>query len=162
MTQVGSKKPMQNKWVPIKGYEGLYEVSSNRVRNSITLKELKPYVSVKGYSFVSLYKDGVKKNILVHRLVAENLIPNPEGKETVDHINRIKHDNRVENLRWATKDEQEFNKDFTPRKIKCSNGNVYSSLGHAAEELGLNKSKICAVCRGRRKTHGGLSFEYYN
>ena len=46
----------------------------------------------------------------VHRLVAECFIPNPEGKYSVDHINRIRNDNRVENLRWATRSEQQLNK----------------------------------------------------
>lgn len=57
-------------------------------------------------------KDGYKevrvrdKTCLVHRLVAETFIPNTEGKPTVDHINRVRDDNRVENLRWATRKEQ--------------------------------------------------------
>ena len=45
----------------------------------------------------------------VHRLVAECFIPNPEGKYSVDHINRVRDDNRVENLRWATPREQRLN-----------------------------------------------------
>lgn len=47
-----------------------------------------------------------KTTYLVHRLVAECFIPNPEGKPTVDHINRDSTDNRVSNLRWATYREQ--------------------------------------------------------
>lgn len=45
----------------------------------------------------------------VHRLVAEAFIPNPDGKPTVDHINRVRDDNRVCNLRWATHTEQREN-----------------------------------------------------
>lgn len=62
----------------------------------------------KGY----LHKDGYRtvrilgKDYKVHRLLAEAFIPNPENKPTVDHINRIRDDNRLCNLRWATQKEQ--------------------------------------------------------
>jgi len=52
-----------------------------------------------GYMATSL---GEHKNILVHRLVAETFLQNPENLPTVDHINRIRDDNRLENLRWAS------------------------------------------------------------
>lgn len=60
-----------------------------------------------GYRHVRLRKS--KRQVLVHRLVAEAFVSNPEGKPTVDHINRIRDDNRVENLRWATVAEQRSN-----------------------------------------------------
>lgn len=51
-----------------------------------------------------------KKQVGAHRLIAEAFIPNPDNKEQVDHINRVRHDNRVENLRWVTRKENGENK----------------------------------------------------
>lgn len=50
-----------------------------------------------------------KKYYRIHRLVAETFIPNPENKNTVDHINRNRSDNRISNLRWADMQEQSRN-----------------------------------------------------
>ena len=58
-----------------------------------------------GYKVVRIFK----KNYRVHRLVAETFIPNPENKPFIDHINRIRTDNRVENLRWVTSQENNNN-----------------------------------------------------
>ena len=58
-----------------------------------------------GYCTVNLRKDGKYRKFFVHRLMALTYIPNPEGKETVNHINEIKNDNRLENLEWATRKE---------------------------------------------------------
>jgi len=63
-----------------------------------------------GYLYVILSKDGKMKSRDIHRLVGLHYIPNPENKPCLDHKNRIKTDNRVENLRWATHSENQQNR----------------------------------------------------
>ena len=67
---------------------------------------MKGWRTSKGYHCVSINR----KSVEVHRLVALTHIPNPDNKEQVDHINRVRHDNRVENLRWVTRKENGENK----------------------------------------------------
>jgi len=69
---------------------------------------LKGWITKMGYRSYSI--NG--KSIEGHRLVAEKYLPNPENKEQVDHINRVRHDNRVENLRWSTRSENCENRIF--------------------------------------------------
>ena len=71
---------------------------------------LKHTVNQDGYHQVGLCRDGKQKKFKVHRLVAQAFIPNPDNKPEVDHINRIRHDNRLENLRWVTSLENGQNK----------------------------------------------------
>ena len=111
---------MQEVWKDIEGYEGLYQVSKTGrvksleryVQNHSKLQyhpeqikqpnERKRKNGLQGYLALQLYKDNKAKNCYIHRLVATAFIPNPQGKETVNHINGDKHDNRVENLEWNT------------------------------------------------------------
>lgn len=105
-------------WKPVKGYEGLYEVSNlgnvrsvdRHVMNGnrcclLKGKPRKPYFISTGYLMADLFKNGQGKKYLIHRLVAEAFIPNPENLPCIDHINTIKTDNRVENLRWCSNKE---------------------------------------------------------
>lgn len=74
--------------------------------------ELKPCYqkNSNGYKQITIFKGWEHKSYMVHRLVAMAFIPNPENKPYVDHINRIKDDNRVENLRWVTPKENMLNR----------------------------------------------------
>lgn len=62
-----------------------------------------------GYYTFILCKDGKIRSLKAHRLVAEAFIPNEDNKPEIDHINTIRSDNRVENLRWATSKENSNN-----------------------------------------------------
>lgn len=65
----------------------------------------------RGYCYVNLKAiNGKWKHELVHRLVALHFVDNPEGKTEVDHIDRDKTNNNAENLRWATRSENNRNK----------------------------------------------------
>lgn len=92
-------------WKDIIGYEGLYQVSTfgnvkAMRRNGIIMKQ---YTCKRGYSSVSLYKDGVQTTNLVHRLVADAFLDKKDGLNIVMHkIESIPANNHVDNLKWGT------------------------------------------------------------
>lgn len=94
-------------WRDCMVFPDCYAVSSNGdVLSKRSGKLLKLKLSKAGYYYVALACHGEIKTMRIHRLVALAFIPNPENKPTVNHINEIKTDNRVENLEWATIAEQ--------------------------------------------------------
>ena len=147
-----------------------YEVSDQgEVRNAKTKKLLSLKKKIRGYVYVHLHQDGKSKVVTVHRLIASAFIPNPNNLETVNHINYIKDDNRVENLEWMSYSENSGNKN--PHKIIVGkqieqldlNGNIlaeFDSISQAARELHINRGSINQVCLGKHKTAGGYIFRY--
>ena len=108
----------------IEGFSDYLVYDDGRIQNKNTGLFLKPRDRT-GYYSVVLYPGYVRKNI--HRLVAEAYIPNIENKPQVDHINRIKTDNRVENLRWATISENNRNK-IHKGQIRLTRYNTYEVI----------------------------------
>jgi len=90
------------RWLPVVGWEGRYEVSSwGRVRR-INCKPKKNTVAANGYDVVSLSREGKSYVFTVHRLVLEAFVGEcPSGCET-RHLNGNRGDNRLENLKWGT------------------------------------------------------------
>lgn len=177
-------------WLPIQGYEGLYEVSNmGRIKTlertyyggvvpvKIKTRLRKLVVSKKGYLSLLLSKDGIDKQFKVHRLVAEAFIPNIENKPQVNHKNGIKSDNRIENLEWATNKEncvhswEVLNRAsyLQPSGFDCKYskpvfcetfGLTFGSTKKAAEYLGLNATRIGKVCKEILVHTHGLTFRY--
>lgn len=108
-------------WESVVGFEGYYQVSnSGQVRSvdrtvshkGATRQKVRSYKGqlltprqTRGYVRVSLTKEGKEWNKQVHRLVAIAFIPNHENKPQVNHIDGVKSNNNVENLEWATSQE---------------------------------------------------------
>ena len=92
-------------WRDVKGYEGLYQVNQfGWVRNAVTKRRLKG-TDMNGYIRVGLFKNKKQQKALVHRIVAEAFIPNPDNYDTVDHLDFNRANNNVLNLRWLPRKE---------------------------------------------------------
>lgn len=175
-------------WLPVKGFEGYYEVSNmGRVKSLDVYRTDKngfkrfhkgKLISLveksEGYIEIMLYGSTVKrKNKRVHIMVAEAFIPNPDpiNFDQVNHKNEIKNDNRAENLEWCdstynnnygTKKQraaEKFIKGVIAKNAKGEIVGVYKSQKQAARLTGANYENISMCLHGRRKTTGGLYWE---
>lgn len=89
----------QEQWLPVPGFEELYEVSDmgnvRSKRGVLTARQ-----DTKGYALVSLSKEGIVRHYGIHHLVALAFIPNPLKLPNVTHIDNLRQHNAVANLKW--------------------------------------------------------------
>lgn len=180
-------------WKDVIGYEGIYQVSNlgrvkrigkyrNQVKEWDSNKILKPGKKNNGYMYCQLSKDNKTSPKMVHRLVAEAFIENPDNKKTVNHIDGNKANNTVENLEWNTYSENNLHRLYSligynkgdrrnqrgkPVLQYDLQGNFikeYPSYREAQRETGI--TTIDVVCRGARQkrkkqiTAGGFIWKY--
>ena len=113
-------------WVIIEDFP-IFSISRDGViMNNETGKILKSYKDTPGY--LRFYLSGKSK--LLHRLLALAFIPNPENKPFIDHINRDRSDNRLENLRWATSSENNQNRSIKPNKLREQYISIHTMRGN--------------------------------
>ena len=72
------------------------------------IREIYPNKGINNYMMIDLCKNGKTKKHLIHRLMAETFLENKENKVQVNHINGIKTDNRLQNLEWNTRSENQL------------------------------------------------------
>lgn len=177
----GTEEIFMEKWKDIVGYEGMYQVSDNGSVRSIDRiingkiahgKILATWFDRKGYEVVGLWKDGVRKNQRVHRLVAEAFLPNPKRFCEVNHKNESKSENAVSNLEWC---DRLYNVHFgtgiarmaeykkRPILQLSKNGEVlkrWDSISAASAELEVDDSCISKAAKGKARYIKGFIWKY--
>lgn len=172
----------------IEGFSDYSITDSGKVLSEYkgNFKWLKPGKYRGGYLQVILRNGGKTYAKKVHRLVAEAHIPNIDNKPCVDHINGVRTDNRVENLRWCTHQENmsfplvrknmsEAKKGHPkyegagkqPRAVIqfTKDGEFvakYESLNEAARRTCINCGSISMACNRHYKSAGGYKWAYLN
>lgn len=131
-------------WKDIEGYEGLYQVSNyGRVKslgNEASRKEKirKVRFNNDGYPVIYLHKNGEKKFFLIHRLVAQTFIPNPNNLPEINHKDECKTNSFVENLEWCD------------RLYNINYGNAITKANERRKRTRFFKL-VAACCRGLQK-----------
>lgn len=156
---------MKEEWKPIKGYEGLYEVSNmGRVKSlhrsqGIILKQ----GTFHGYMKVGLHKNGTRSTKKVHRLVATAFIRNPNNYEFVNHKDGNKKNNTVDNLEWCTRSYNMrhayhnglMNVDAQKKSvILYKRYGEYESITEAAKALNITRSWLSTAIHRNSSIHG--------
>lgn len=176
---------MLEEWKPIKGYEGIYEVSNlgrvKRIKESPNRhygKILKLRDNGHGYLRVGLRDSSKQQHKLIHKLIAEAFIPNPDKKPYIDHIDGDILNNRIDNLRWCSQKEN-CNNPVSRERYKSAKTGLYGILHPGVKpiiciELGrlfwgvreaervfmISANRISKVVNGKAKTAGGYHWRY--
>lgn len=139
---------MKEIWKPVKGFENYFVSNFGKVKRGG--KEINPYIDSTKYSKVGLAKGyGEQKKFLLHRLVAEAFIPNPNNKPEVNHIDGNKQNNCVANLEWVTRAENV--------KHAQKNGLMTKVTDEVVSQRKISGEKLKRFCRSKGLTQKDVS-----
>lgn len=173
-------------WNAVVGYEGLYEVS-----NMGDVRSLEIYVNCKGgakrlskgrmmpirknnrgYCTVSLHHNNKTNRFLLHRIVAEAFIPNPNNLPQVNHLDEDIENNSVTNLEWVSDDDNKRHSSIEnggtqrPKRpvvvtnIETNEVCCFGGLREAERALGLEHKSALSVVKGKQKQTKGYVIRY--
>lgn len=159
---------LKENYIPIKGFENLYGIDENGnifgyKRNRVVKQKLNRF----GYCTIKLCKENKLYYFMVHRLVAQTFIPNPNDLPQVNHKDGNKQNNNVDNLEWCTQSynmKHAYKMGLEKRNGKNVyqydlNGNlieVYDTIKDANLSLGLSKktSSLVRHCKDKKPYKG--------
>ncbi len=174
-------------WRPIEGFPRYMVSNMGRVKSFTNPKKpkiLRPHKLENGYLMLHLRKGDSWGNnetecVRLHKLVADAFIPNPENKCHIRHKNLNREDNRVENLKWVTREEsnadpitkanrqaavpQRIEKISKPVLVYDEDLNLlsaFTSTAETARKLNLQQGNIVNVCSGSLKHYKHMIFSY--
>lgn len=166
------------KWVNIKGYENLYQISDFGRVKTLARARVKEHIikpeNNKGYLRVCLSKKNKRKHFFIHRLVAEHFIPNTNNLPYINHKDQNPLNNDKYNLEWCT---HIYNLMYGDRRKKVIEKerkpiNQYSldgkfirqhySMQDAARCLKKSASAICRCCKGKQQYAYNYKWQYAN
>ena len=153
----------------IQGFEGLYAATScGKIWSYKSKRFLKPKLRSNGYLEVTLCKDATKTSYLVHRLIAQTYIPNPDNLPQVSHLDESKDNNAVTNLCWVSaktncnmplhiqrKSKSQLNNATSKQVVCIETGDIYPSMSEAARVIGCTPQNIYQACKFNYKTACG-------
>lgn len=154
--------------VKIQGYEDYCIDEYGNVYSFKSRKYLNQEKHKDGYYYVNLCKNGKRKMLAVHRLVAKAYIENPCKLPVVNHKDENRENNASNNLEWCT---EKYNTNYGNARIKqakavskavvcIETGEVFSSQKEAGQIKGITYQHICNCCKGKKQTCGGYHWRY--
>jgi hypothetical protein len=154
-------------WNDVKGYEGLYKVSNKgRIWSEYSQKVKKPTLQNGGYLLVFLIKNKKRKAALVHRLVAEAFIDNPNGLAEVNHKDGIKTNNTIDNLEWCSRSDnlrhrsRVLGQRGNAKQIMCvETGAVFEAIKDAGKWAGVTGEAIHSSLKRTGGKSGGYTWK---
>lgn len=172
---------MEEQWKNIEGFP-YYQVSNfGRVKSLKNGKEriLKPKKHKTGYLHIALFKNGKHYWRLIHRLVAEAFLPNPNNLSDVNHKDENPQNSNLENLEWVdhktninygtgierrakTQTNHQNSKTVFQYNLDGTFIREWPSLKEVQRQLGFNNGSISACCLGKCKTSYGFIWKYKN